>query len=902
MSRLYPILLMIFIPFQGMVQSSSIFGTTSVNEYALGITADNNGNIYMAASNNNKGWLIKRDPQNNVMWSYLIQESSDAEISFIDVIGDTVFGCGWLKSGNQILGGIFFKMNATTGVPYWIKAEQTSRTYFAAMSYANGKYFLTGSEVNGTTGYNGKICAVSSLNGATVWETPSTGLTFPPYTVDYVDDLLSSSDMVNGKMFITGRSYVGSGAVFDMRILLIGISETGTIFLTKYLLFDISTNFINRFYGMGVEYDGADSLVIANFGDTDCANCTDYLSGIVKTDLNGNVGWAKYYSLPGYGYESMIVRGIHVTPNNYVIYGTLDHNLPSSEIFMLKTDKNGVCHPNDVLIMGDPNYIGSTSAKSGPWNTGGSSCYRNGKHYFCGNYTNGTNMDALQVIVDETLYDGNSCMTMSYPASIGNHAYIPFSGNLNKVDHPGSIAFSNSGQLTNYTFTTPCAPVITFSQVAICGSTQVTAYANGFVNPVFTWSNGFVGPTITITAPGPISVSVTHVTQPPDCCTGYGEVTPIFVSGAESTSIAASICETETYNFGGNVLDQAGVYTDTILTNMGCDSIITLTLNVRPYVYVAYSATICQGDTYPFNGSLLSQPGIYTDTLATSCDSIVTLTLSVIPNSFLSMADTICEGESFTLGAGIYMVSGNYTETFPSAAGCDSIVSLALFVIPLQYCVMEETICSGEDFMFAGIPYTHPGTYIHHFPTSTCDSIVTLHLNVVEPYVDIHFFAYETDEGIFVQLNALSTMSPLSYFWTSSANLSSYAISNPQTMIHEAAWMYLMVTDSNGCTATDELQVTIPVVSTLYIPNAFTPDGGEFNQVFKIYGTHITQFEFAVYDRWGALIFETMDINYGWDGTYQGKILQDGTYTYKVHAIGADHVTYDKTGHMSLLK
>ncbi len=901
MSRLYLILFSILIPFWGMMQNSGVFGSPTADEYTMGITADNDENIYLAASIDNKGWLIKRNPQNGIVWSNLIQTFSqyDSDISFVDVIGDTVFGCGWIKSGTQILGGMFFKVNATTGIPYWIKSEAASKTYFSSMCYANGKYFLTGSEVNGATGYNGKICAVSSSTGATIWQTPSTGLKFPGYNIDYVDDLISATDMVNGKMFITGRSYVNGASGYNMRILLIGVSETGTIFLTKYLLFDhTNTSSVHRFYGMGIEYDG-DSLVIANFGDDNCINnCAEFTSGIIKTDLSGNVGWARHYTIQNYA--PIVARGINVTPTGYVMYGTSNFGLPTSNIFMLKTNKSGFSQSGDVLIMEDPFSLGSISATSSPWNVGGSSCYRNGKHYFPGNYLSGGNRDMLQVIVDESLYDPNSfCLNMMYPADIQTNSYVPFSGNLNKVDLASAVTFSNAGQIINQSVTDTCLTTITFQQTSGCGSTEITAYANELTDPSFTWSNGSTNQTVTANSTDPLTVSVTNSQN---CCVAFAIVTPTFASGAVNSAITANICAVDTYNFNGELLNQQGIYIDTITTANGCDSIVILTLNILPYIHHSYSATICQGDQYLFNGNLLSQAGSYTDTLITSCDSIVTLTLSVSSNSFSLITETICEGESFTLGNNTYTLSGNYNDTLSSASGCDSIITLSLTVLPLKYSTMNESICAGEDFAFAGTHYIHPGTYTHHFPTSTCDSIVTLHLTVIEPAVDIYSSAYETDSGIFVQLNAISAMSPLDYVWTSSAVLSGYTIPNPTTTIEEETWIYVTVTDTNGCTATDGMLIRIPLTSNLYIPNSFTPNGDEMNQLFRVYGTNIGQFELTIYNRWGEAIFETTDINYGWDGTYNGKLIQDGTYVYKVLAIGMDYVTYDKTGHITVLK
>ena len=70
-----------------------------------------------------------------------------------------------------------------------------------------------------------------------------------------------------------------------------------------------------------------------------------------------------------------------------------------------------------------------------------------------------------------------------------------------------------------------------------------------------------------------------------------------------------------------------------------------------------------------------------------------------------------------------------------------------------------------------------------------------------------------------------------------------------------------------------------------YITNAFTPDGDEKNNVFKpiiTSGVDIFNYNFVIFNRWGQLIWESMNTNTGWDGTYDNKPCQDGVYTWKL--------------------
>jgi gliding motility-associated-like protein len=67
----------------------------------------------------------------------------------------------------------------------------------------------------------------------------------------------------------------------------------------------------------------------------------------------------------------------------------------------------------------------------------------------------------------------------------------------------------------------------------------------------------------------------------------------------------------------------------------------------------------------------------------------------------------------------------------------------------------------------------------------------------------------------------------------------------------------------------------------LYIPNTFVPDNNKVNEIFKaVTAYEIDEWEFRIYNRWGELLFESFDLNEGWDGTFQNNICQDGTYAY----------------------
>ncbi len=195
-----------------------------------------------------------------------------------------------------------------------------------------------------------------------------------------------------------------------------------------------------------------------------------------------------------------------------------------------------------------------------------------------------------------------------------------------------------------------------------------------------------------------------------------------------------SICDVETYAFGGQVLDSTGVYVDTLVSATGCDSIVTLTLTVHPSYEVMVDEQICEGTSFDFNGRLLSQTGIYDTLLQTknSCDSLVILNLTVIEILTSEISDTICEGETTDFNGQILSEPGSYMHTEMSSIGCDSIITLELVVLSNRTFAYADTICEGDTYTFGEEPITSSGVYMNTVEAANgCDSVVTLDLMVL---------------------------------------------------------------------------------------------------------------------------------------------------------------------------
>lgn len=156
----------------------------------------------------------------------------------------------------------------------------------------------------------------------------------------------------------------------------------------------------------------------------------------------------------------------------------------------------------------------------------------------------------------------------------------------------------------------------------------------------------------------------------------------IFFHGT-SSAIEASICPGETYMFGRQPLTEAGTYYETFTNVAGCDSVVTLTLSILEPVVTYIDGIFCEGTTYA--GGVhspkfmdLSVPGVYTDTLksAAGCDSILVLTLVEEHIQRTTVNGTYSEGKPFVYDGQSYQQEGTFEIIKTTVNGCDSIITL----------------------------------------------------------------------------------------------------------------------------------------------------------------------------------------------------------------------------------
>ena len=176
------------------------------------------------------------------------------------------------------------------------------------------------------------------------------------------------------------------------------------------------------------------------------------------------------------------------------------------------------------------------------------------------------------------------------------------------------------------------------------------------------------------------------------------------VRTASTGSFAASICSGASYNFNGINRTTSGSYLDTLINSLGCDSVVTLHLSVTSSVSGSYSQSICFGTSYLFNGIIRSATGAYFDTLVSSlgCDSIITFNLTVRSALSGTISRSLCPGASYVFNGVSLSSAGTYLDTLTSSAGCDSIITLHLSILSMCS-ASNDSICVPFNFASTGV-------------------------------------------------------------------------------------------------------------------------------------------------------------------------------------------------------
>jgi len=374
------------------------------------------------------------------------------------------------------------------------------------------------------------------------------------------------------------------------------------------------------------------------------------------------------------------------------------------------------------------------------------------------------------------------------------------------------------------------------------------------------------------------------------------------------------ICTGSTFVLpSGTSLTTGGTYVDTLISYSGCDSVITTVLTVNAVINNNQNPIICSGATYTLpDGSIVNSAGIYIDTLqsGSGCDSIVTTNLTLSPIRIGSQNPIICGG-SFTLPNGNSVTtSGTYIDSITTLSGCDSVIVTNLIVHPTYSITQNINICSDSSYLLPGgtIANTSGNYYDTLVTTAGCDSIIVTNLTIVPKPVALFSVNPETasiiDDPTFVFTD--NSVDGNTWQWDFGDGTTA-SIQNP-THVYADTGKYcikqLVVNMPSGCKDSTEKCVYLSSDFVFYIPNAFTPNGDGLNDSFLGKGSGIKTIKMFIYDRWGNMVFYSNDINSGWDGRVNdgNAIAQQDIYVYVIYITDVKAKQHKYMGDITLVK
>ncbi|MFM7216684.1 MAG: PKD domain-containing protein [Bacteroidota bacterium] len=447
-------------------------------------------------------------------------------------------------------------------------------------------------------------------------------------------------------------------------------------------------------------------------------------------------------------------------------------------------------------------------------------------------------------------------------------------------------------------------------------SNQLNGVSAGPYQVIVTDANGCSSSAATsVIDPAPLSLLVN---TPSVIC--IGQSTTLYATSAGGTSPLTLSWST---GFSGDSLSVAPLVTSTYTVSLvdanGCSTAPqTVTVPVHPPLSVVVNdpAPICEGQDVLINSTAGGgNGGPYT--YSWNDNSITTSSALVTPASDSMFTVTISDGCSPDVSAALHVVVNPLPDvqfTPQQFIGC-SPVTVNLSNIHAVAGGSAYVWDLDETVSFDASPthtYTSPGFYDIALTITTpegCTDQDTVR-NAVHVYgYPTALFQQSTESiSVFTPSVELSDRSvdAVAWSWDFGDGATSFNDQNP-THVYSDSGTYtirLIVTNEGGCPDTVYGVVRIEPQYTIFIPNAFTPNGDGRNDFFFPIGENIVSIEMWILDRWGLQIFHSTSFDLQWDGTYAGneRPCQNDVYEYVVDAVGIDKKKHRYIGHVSLVR
>ncbi len=277
----------------------------------------------------------------------------------------------------------------------------------------------------------------------------------------------------------------------------------------------------------------------------------------------------------------------------------------------------------------------------------------------------------------------------------------------------------------------------------------------------------------------------------------------------------------------------------------------------------------------------------------------------------------------------VVFTPGAHTQLYlkvSTPAGCTTADSVEITVRPGNFATYDTVfnICPRDSVQFrptGGIAYEwHPGIYLNDsFSSAPWAKAITS-----QRYIGIATSNFGCKDTVRAKVNVhpagvinlagtatiypgesyqISLQTNCTYFaWTPTTGLDNAYISNPLAKPLVNTRYIVNARNEWGCKVTDSIDIMVSEESLLDLPNAFAPGNGTNKSFFVIKRGEAELKYFRIFNRWGNKVFETSDIDKGWDGTYNGVPQPFGVYIYQVEAATLTGKIFSKQGNVTLIR
>jgi hypothetical protein len=198
-------------------------------------------------------------------------------------------------------------------------------------------------------------------------------------------------------------------------------------------------------------------------------------------------------------------------------------------------------------------------------------------------------------------------------------------------------------------------------------------------------------------------------------------------------SSGLSICDSLVSPSGIYTYYTTGIYQDTIINTVGCDSVLTLNVSILTPSISTSNLVICDSINSPSTNYTYTSSGTYFDTIANAvgCDSLIELNVTVNYSKFSSDILSSCDSIVSPSGLYSYTSNGTYLDTISTLMGCDSLLTLNVTINNASSVFTNLTACDSLVSPSTNYTYATTGTYFDTIANAVgCDSLIQLNLTV----------------------------------------------------------------------------------------------------------------------------------------------------------------------------